>query len=241
MGFPRTLRKRKWFFYLALALFAGPFSISTIVAIVDPGLAEIVMDRTQLGDVGRAYADEFYTTTDGQFVGDRSRMAGFYVNNNVGIAFRCFAYGAFFGIGSMFILLFNGIALGTITGFIVSEGHAANFFSFVLSHGSFELTAIVIFWGGWSADWTWHVVSRQPDPDGFASRARSRCHQARPWRGIDACGRCLDRSGFLANTDSRYRQIHCRYDPVDNDHPVFHAGRVGARSPYESRRLHFQR
>ena len=71
-------------------------------------------------------------------------MAGFYVRNNVGVAFRCFATGILCGIGTVFFLIYNSIMIGTVTGYMVARGHSERFFSFVISHGSFELTAIVI-------------------------------------------------------------------------------------------------
>lgn len=71
-------------------------------------------------------------------------MAGFYVHNNVGIAFRCFATGIFFGAGTIFFLIYNSIFMGTVTGYLLAHGHSERFFSFVISHGAFELTAIVI-------------------------------------------------------------------------------------------------
>ena len=51
-------------------------------------------------------------------------MAGFYVWNNVGIAFRCFATGALFGLGSVFYLVYNGLVLGTIEGHLWARGMA---------------------------------------------------------------------------------------------------------------------
>jgi uncharacterized membrane protein SpoIIM required for sporulation len=73
-----------------------------------------------------------------------SAMAGHYVYNNISIAFRCFALGIFLGLGTVYVLVFNGIALGTFAGYVIAQGHGENFLSFVVSHGSFELTAIVI-------------------------------------------------------------------------------------------------
>jgi len=70
--------------------------------------------------------------------------AGFYVRHNTSIAFRCFALGIFAGAGTAYVLLQNGILLGTITGYVLAMGHGERFLSFVVSHGSFELTAIVI-------------------------------------------------------------------------------------------------
>ena len=50
-------------------------------------------------------------------------MAGFYVYNNVGIAFRCFATGVLFGTGSIFFLVYNGLLIGTTVGYVVGLGH----------------------------------------------------------------------------------------------------------------------
>jgi len=43
-------------------------------------------------------------------------MASFYVYNNVGIAFRCFATGILFGLGSIFFLVYNGLCIGVVAG-----------------------------------------------------------------------------------------------------------------------------
>jgi uncharacterized membrane protein SpoIIM required for sporulation len=143
-GFPRLLRERRHFFYIALALFAVPFLIAMTVAAVDPVLAEQIIDRTHMEQAGENYSKDLYREIDAKFAEERSFMTGFYVWNNVGIAFRCFALGAFFGVGTVITLLFNGIMLGAVCGYIVNQGLSDNFFSFAISHGSFELTAIVI-------------------------------------------------------------------------------------------------
>jgi len=71
-------------------------------------------------------------------------MFGFYIYNNISIAFRTFAGGILAGIGSLIILCFNGIFLGVATGHIINVGFGETFFPFVIGHSSFELTAIVL-------------------------------------------------------------------------------------------------
>jgi uncharacterized membrane protein SpoIIM required for sporulation len=71
-------------------------------------------------------------------------MAGFYVSNNVGIAFRCFATGILFGLGSLFFLIYNGLVTGTMVGYVIRAGAGMNILTFVVSHSPFELTALVI-------------------------------------------------------------------------------------------------
>jgi len=71
-------------------------------------------------------------------------MAGFYVQHNIGIAFECFAAGIFLGLGSVIVLLMNGIIIGAIVGFIAQTPSAMNLYSFIIGHGPFELTAICL-------------------------------------------------------------------------------------------------
>ncbi len=69
---------------------------------------------------------------------------GHYIRNNIGVAFRCFAGGLFFGLGSTFFMVYNGALLGAVGGFLTERGLGHNFYSFVVTHGAFELTAIVL-------------------------------------------------------------------------------------------------
>lgn len=91
--------------------------------------------RLRKGRPGRGFGEE------------RAFMAGFYVYNNVGIALACFARGILLGVGTVYTLLFNGIFIGAVGGYVVSQGNAERFLSFVISHGSFELTAIAVAGG----------------------------------------------------------------------------------------------
>lgn len=144
IGFPILLRKHQVFFWSALGLFAIPFLVAMTGSIANPRFASGVLPANQLESVGDMYAKPLAERVDPEYTDGRSAMAGFYVYNNIGIAFRCFATGAFFGIGTIHQLLLNGLFLGAVSGYIIGIGHGANFGSFVISHGSFELTALVI-------------------------------------------------------------------------------------------------
>jgi uncharacterized membrane protein SpoIIM required for sporulation len=88
-----------------------------------------------------AYSQGF---DEGRAAGVDAGMAGFYVYNNVGIAFRCFATGILFGAGSLFFLIYNGLVIGTVTGYVLQAGHGGNILTFMSGHAPFELTAIII-------------------------------------------------------------------------------------------------
>ena len=71
-------------------------------------------------------------------------MFGYYIRNNISVAFQCFAAGLFVGLGSLFFLAYNGAFSGAMAGYLVDRGLSSTFFSFVVTHSAFELTAIVL-------------------------------------------------------------------------------------------------
>ncbi len=71
-------------------------------------------------------------------------MFGFYIMNNIGIAFQCYVTGLLFGVGSVWYLVFNGAFGGAIGGYIASMGYGGTFFPFIATHSAFEVTAIIL-------------------------------------------------------------------------------------------------
>ncbi len=154
-AFPRTVRARKWPMLLAAALFFVPFACGVAAAIHEPAFAFRIVPEAMLRPLTEAYAKGF---AEGRASGDDALMAGFYVNNNVGIALRCFALGIFGGIGSAFYLVHNGLSIGAVLGYVASQGAGGNILTFIVGHGSLELGAIVIA-GGAGLMLGWSIVS----------------------------------------------------------------------------------
>lgn len=71
-------------------------------------------------------------------------MVFFYVGNNVSVAFRTFASGIVFGLGSIFMIVYNALAMGATAGHLARVGYGETFWPFVIGHGSFELNAIAL-------------------------------------------------------------------------------------------------
>ena len=64
------------------------------------------------------------------------------------VAIGAFAMGITFAIGTIFILIINGLHLGTIFGACHMHGLARQLLTFVYGHGPLELSAIFICGGG---------------------------------------------------------------------------------------------
>jgi uncharacterized membrane protein SpoIIM required for sporulation len=162
-SFPRLLRENIAYFWVALALFSLPGAICGVLVGRDPSLAGRVLPGMVLVELEDMYSEGMWSRDAGETAdtsqsagqparrrsgdgpGDmRAGMAGFYIHNNIGIALRCFALGILFGAGTIVILVYNSIFMGTVTGYLVAHGHSERFFTFVIAHGSFELTAIVV-------------------------------------------------------------------------------------------------
>jgi uncharacterized membrane protein SpoIIM required for sporulation len=138
--FPREVRRSWRAFLAATVLFYGPMIAGATGAYADPGFASMVLPPQFLEGMEAAYSSADLTRGSGE----DALMAGFYVNNNVGIAFRCFATGVFAGLGSIFFLVYNGLVLGTVKGHLLAAGYGGNLLAFVSGHGPWELTGIVV-------------------------------------------------------------------------------------------------
>ena len=161
LEFPRLFRANIGYFLTACLLFFLPLGISWYVVQNNPSLASRVIPEEIMSNFDTMYSDHGESDPDNEseedsesesggrssFGDERATMAGFYINNNVGIALKCFALGILLGIGTVYTLLFNGIFLGAVSGYVISQGHGERFLSFVISHGSFELTAIAVAGG----------------------------------------------------------------------------------------------
>lgn len=64
--------------------------------------------------------------------------------NNIRVTFYAFALGAMFGLGTLYILAFNGASFGAIIALTYRAGFGNDLLSFVVGHGVIELSCIFI-------------------------------------------------------------------------------------------------
>ncbi|MCO7224678.1 stage II sporulation protein M [Pleionea sp. CnH1-48] len=143
-GFARKVQDNARLFWLTSFIFYGPALIMFALTIVSPELIYSLLPPSEV-----ASFEAMYDPSSGAIGREREsdtdvRMFGHYIQNNIGIAFRTFAAGIFFTLGSLFFLIFNGVFFGAISAHITNIEYTSTFFPFVIGHGSVELTAIVI-------------------------------------------------------------------------------------------------
>jgi uncharacterized membrane protein SpoIIM required for sporulation len=140
--FPRNVRAHAGYVWASAALLYVPTIVIGWLVYQRPELILSVVDAGTAASFERMYSDS--ATTIGRAAQGDWVMFGFYIRNNVSVAFQCFAGGLFAGIGSLFYLVYNGALFGAVAGYLTERGHAATFYSFVVTHSAFELTAIVL-------------------------------------------------------------------------------------------------
>lgn len=64
--------------------------------------------------------------------------------NNITVSFFAFALGAFYGLGTLYIILLNGLMLGGVFAFTAQYGLDGELFKFIIGHGVVELSVICI-------------------------------------------------------------------------------------------------
>ncbi|MDR3200164.1 MAG: stage II sporulation protein M [Spirochaetales bacterium] len=142
--FPRAVRRQWRGFAAAHLVFYGLAIFIALVCVRYPDAAYDILPDGQAESLQSMYdpESEYYLTP--REVSSDADMFGFYIYNNISIAFRTFAGGVFLGFGSLFFLCLNAVFLGAAVAHLINKGFAEMFFSFVIGHGGFELTAIVM-------------------------------------------------------------------------------------------------
>jgi len=141
--FPQKVRSQ-WKGVLAVTLlFYGLEIFFSLLCIRFPSIAEELVSPYQLEQLVEMYNPENTHFLKPRSISNDADIFGFYIYNNISIAFRSFAGGMIAGIGSLLILCFNAGYLGIVTGHLMNASFAETFFPFVIAHSAFEITAII--------------------------------------------------------------------------------------------------
>jgi uncharacterized membrane protein SpoIIM required for sporulation len=142
-GFFQLVRAEARLLGLAVLLLFAPAVLTAVAVLLHPDLAVAVLPAKTLDQMARQFAPDG-SLKAGRPVDDDVLMFGFYIYNNIGVAFRTYAGGVLFGLGTVAYLVINGILMGALAGEVHALGYEERFYSFVIGHGAFELTAIVL-------------------------------------------------------------------------------------------------
>jgi uncharacterized membrane protein SpoIIM required for sporulation/uncharacterized RDD family membrane protein YckC len=147
-GFPVQVRRHWRPIAAAAFFFYVPAALAFAAIRLDPALARDVvpagmMARAEAGVQRDAEGRGYFEVPEVAM----PVLATSLVANNVQVSFLAFAGGILAGLGTVAILVLNGVFLGAVAALFANHGLSLYLWSFVLPHGVIELSAITIAGG----------------------------------------------------------------------------------------------
>ena len=141
-GFPQAFQEAGPYTALAFLLFTVPFVASYLAVLINPLVGRVMplppdfIDSVERGQNWMQIAGA-----------ERSFAASTIMTNNIQVAFMAFAGGALLGLGTVYVLMDNGLILGAVAGMAATHGLGDAMTGFVAAHGGIELTVVFITGG----------------------------------------------------------------------------------------------
>lgn len=139
---PRLIAKHQYAFIASFVIFLVAFIIGCFSTLQDhdfprvilgDGYVEMTKANIKKGDAFNVYKRE-----------DSSLMSLGIAFNNIRVAFLAFVFGLLTSVGTAYILVYNGIMVGSFMTFFYNEGLARDAVLTIWIHGTIEISIIII-------------------------------------------------------------------------------------------------
>jgi uncharacterized membrane protein SpoIIM required for sporulation len=151
----------------ALAMF-GPAVLALVWALHDPGAA-IGLVPSQFREAAHAHVHRLPSGATTLAV-----LASSIFTNNIQVTFLAFAGGLLLGVGTLAVLAYNGVMIGTLAGLTIQAGNFSVFVRYIAPHGILELSCFTVA-GAAGLRLAWAMIDA-----GHLPRGESLRRQARP-------------------------------------------------------------
>jgi len=142
--FPRLYRQTGRYTLIAALLFLVPGLIAFAVTWSTPDAAYTLLPASQQQIIPLVERGEMWTNIPPQA---RSLASSLIMTNNIRVAFLAFAGGVLAGLVTLYVMVFNGLLVGTVAGLCQAHRLSLALWSFVLPHGVIELSVVFLAGG----------------------------------------------------------------------------------------------
>ncbi|MCI0354745.1 MAG: stage II sporulation protein M [Acidobacteria bacterium] len=140
--YPRIFRQTLAYTLTAFALFLAAALAGVVLCLHDSSFPQYLLGAHMTDTIERR---EMWTHS---IVGIKPLASSAIMTNNLAVSFAAFAFGVTAGLGTIYMMLFNGLLMGVIGTACWQSGLSVPLWSFVAPHGVLELPAIFIAGGG---------------------------------------------------------------------------------------------
>ena len=127
---------------ISFLVFALSMAIGALSTLYDPEVPSVILGEWYVNMTERNIADE-----DPMRVYKEAKELDMFFSityHNLRVAFQTFVYGAFFALGTLYFLVFNGVMVGAFQTFFYQKGVFLDSFLTIWVHGTLEISAIII-------------------------------------------------------------------------------------------------
>jgi len=136
--YPRVFRETLSYTMTAFVIFIGAAVIGLLVSLHDPGFQRYLLGEEMMKTI------EGHKMWTHSVVAMKPLASSRIMTNNISVALAAFAGGLLAGLGTIYLVFFNGLLLGVVGTACWQAGMSLQLWSFVAPHGVLELTAIFI-------------------------------------------------------------------------------------------------
>ena len=140
--FPQVFHDTLPYTLAACAVFFATAAAGFVMAILDPGFQRYFLGGAMMESIDK---HQMWTHS---VVSIKPLASSAIMTNNLTVSFATFALGITAGVGTVWMLAFNGLLFGVVNAACWQAGMADQLLSFVAPHGVLELPAIFIAGGG---------------------------------------------------------------------------------------------
>ena len=137
-SYPRLLRRLSGYVWLATAITLAAGALGVFITLVHPQFGEIFLGAEKMEGIRQhhLWMDSILSV--------KPQASSAIMTNNIGVCFAAFAGGITAGLGTIYLLFFNGLMLGTIATVCARYHLSLSLWSFVAAHGALELPSIML-------------------------------------------------------------------------------------------------
>ena len=139
VSFARSVRKHAWAVALAAIMFFGPAVASYVAVQLEPSLGYDLLADGFL-DFDPASEENLHHIPSLA----RPVISSAIITNNIQVTLLAFGLGLTAGIGTSLLLIFNGVHLGSVAGWLTLHGKERALWGWIMPHGGTELLAICL-------------------------------------------------------------------------------------------------
>lgn len=167
VSFPAAVWHLRWFVVVAaVATFLPALIVGVWMASTEEAIGYVGTEAELAAYVDEDFEDYYSSEPASQF-------ATTVLVNNIRVSFLAYAAGVLLGVGTVFILAYNGANLGVAWALFIVADEQQKFWGLILPHGLLELSAVVVAGAaGMALGWAIVAPGDRPRSAAFTEEAR---------------------------------------------------------------------